>query len=253
MTAPYYADEHVTLYLGDCRALLPTLDIAPDAAIVDPPYGSTSLKWDEWPTGWTQAVAGVCSSMWCFGSLRMFVAKAPEFWADWRMSHDVVWRKHNGSGFQNDRFRCVHELGVHWYRGRWDDTRHEAPRDRWYGEDNGSRHKRKGGPSHTGEIDGCGWSDDGTRLAVSVIEAKSMHGRAIHPTEKPAAILTPLIQYAVPPGGLVLDPMAGSCSTAVAARLSGRRAVCIEAREDYAEAAARRLDQGVLDFDGAAS
>lgn len=37
---------------------------------------------------------------------------------------------------------------------------------------------------------------------------------------------------------------------ALAARLSGRRAVCIEAHEPYLEAAARRLDQGVLDFDG---
>lgn len=46
MTEPYYRDEQVQLYLGDCRELLPTLDIAPDAAIVDPPYGETSLGWD---------------------------------------------------------------------------------------------------------------------------------------------------------------------------------------------------------------
>jgi site-specific DNA-methyltransferase (adenine-specific) len=252
VTAPYYADDTVRLYLGDCREVLPALGEEFDAAICDPPYGCTSLEWDEWPTGWTQAVAGVTSSMWCFGSLRMFMARAPEFaWVGWRMSHDVVWRKHNGSGFQTDRFRCVHELAAHWYRASWSEIYHQVPRDRWHGQDNSSRVKRRQKPGHTGDIGSSVWVDDGSRLAASVIDARSMHGRAIHPTEKPVGLLTPLIEYAVPPGGgLVLDPMAGSCSTAVAARLSGRRAVCIEAHEPYAEAAARRLDQGVLAFDG---
>jgi site-specific DNA-methyltransferase (adenine-specific) len=250
VTAPYYANEHVRLYLGDCRKVLPALGEEFDAAICDPPYGYTSLAWDEWPTGWTQAVAAVTSSMWCFGSLRMFVAKAPEFaWADWRLSHDAVWRKHNGSGFQTDRFRCVHEIASHWYRGRWDEVRHEPPVTM-----DASRHtmRRKARPAHTGEIGAATYlsEEGGPRLRTSVIDARSMHGIAIHPTEKPVAVLTPLIQYAAPPGGTVLDPMAGSCSTAVAARLSGRRAVCIEAHEPYAEAAARRLDQGVLTFDG---
>jgi len=80
----------------------------------------------------------------------------------------------------------------------------------------------------------------------SVIRATNMHSRGLHPTEKPVAVLTPLIGYEVPPGGVVLDPMAGSCSTAVASRLTGRHAVCIEADEAMCERAARRLDQGVL-------
>ena len=83
-------------------------------------------------------------------------------------------------------------------------------------------------------------------MMCSVIQAANMKNRSLHPTEKPVAILTPLIGYAVPPGGTIIDPMAGSCSTAVAARLTGRRAVCIEADEAMCEKAARRLDQGVL-------
>jgi site-specific DNA-methyltransferase (adenine-specific) len=81
---------------------------------------------------------------------------------------------------------------------------------------------------------------------TSVLPVRSMHGSAIHPTEKPVGILAPLIRYACPPGGLVLDPFAGSGSTLDAARSSGRKAVGIEAREDYCEAIARRLSQGVL-------
>lgn len=46
---PYYADEHVQLYLGDMREVLPALGIEADACITDPPYGETSLAWDRWP------------------------------------------------------------------------------------------------------------------------------------------------------------------------------------------------------------
>jgi len=88
--------------------------------------------------------------------------------------------------------------------------------------------------------------DGGPRLMRSVIQVRSMHGRAIHPTEKPVGLLDPLIRYACPPGGTVLDPFAGSGSTAEAARLSGRKAVLIEADERYCELIARRLQQDVL-------
>jgi site-specific DNA-methyltransferase (adenine-specific) len=80
----------------------------------------------------------------------------------------------------------------------------------------------------------------------SVIAVRSMHGRALHPTEKPVGILDPLIRYACPPGGTVLDCFAGSGSTAEAARLTGRKAILIEADERYCELIARRMSQGIL-------
>ena len=57
-------------------------------------------------------------------------------------------------------------------------------------------------------------------------------------TEKPASLLEPLIAYGCPPGGVVLDLFAGSCSTGVAAKRTGRRAVLYELREEQAELAA---------------
>jgi site-specific DNA-methyltransferase (adenine-specific) len=98
MIAPYYADGSVTLYLGDCREIVPALGLSVDLIVTDPPYAATSLKWDRWPDGWVDVAASACSSMWCFGSLRMFIERARDFEA-WSMSQDIVWEKHNGSGF----------------------------------------------------------------------------------------------------------------------------------------------------------
>jgi site-specific DNA-methyltransferase (adenine-specific) len=80
----------------------------------------------------------------------------------------------------------------------------------------------------------------------SVLQVRSEHGRAVHPTQKPLGILSPLISYSVPPGGLVLDPFMGSGSTLLAARQLGRRAIGIEADEAYCKAAVQRLGQGEL-------
>lgn len=257
---PYWSDGQVSLYLGDCREVLPALGVMADCIVTDPPYESTSLEWDRWPDGWLEAAAAVSRSMWCFLPLRQF-AEPPyrgiEFrGAGWRLSQDIeaehaVWEKHNGSGSAADRFKRVHEIACHWYRGDWASIYHEVPTT----PDATARTvRRKERPPHWGDMgEGHYTSEDGgPRLMRSVIRVRSMHGRAIHKTQKPGGLLEPLIGYGCPPGGLVVDLFAGSGSTLVTARMMGRRSIGIEADEPQAERAAQWLSHADL-FSGEAS
>lgn len=246
MPQPYYSDETVTLFHGDWRELIPE-DFTADLIVTDPPYGETSLEWDRWPTGWVSLAARHARSMWCFGSMRMFLDQRDEF-ADWRLSQDVVWEKHNGPNAANDRFARVHEHALHWYQGAWSDIHHKPPTT---SDATPRTVRRKAKAAHWQGARGASVytsQDGGPRLMRSVIFERSMHGRAINETEKPVPLVEPLIQYGCPPGGTVLDFYAGSSATLIAARNLGRRGVGFEKREDQCEKAALRLSQGVLDF-----
>lgn len=250
MAEPYYQDDLVTLYCGDFRELLPEVLAVhgePDLTLTDPPYGETSLEWDHWPDGWPALVPG--RSMWCFGSMRMFLDHRDEF-AGWKLSQDIVWEKLDGSGFATDRFRRVHEHALHWYREDWSSIHHDTPRLERAGRiDKSVRRQGADRTAHTGSIGPSAYVDDGHRLIRSVVFTPNMRGRAINETEKPAGLVENLLTYACPSSGLVLDVFAGGCSTLVAARNSGRRAVGIELREEQcAKAVEWRLSQTVLPF-----
>lgn len=272
---PYYEDGMVRLFLGDCREVVPALGLTADCLVTDPPYGETSLPWDRWPDGWPTVAARASRSMWCFGSMRMWLAKAAELSVGgWRVSQDfvghrfpddpqfdpepvfdevsIIWEKDNGTNFSADRFRRVHEHAVHFYRDNWAGTYHEVPRVPYVGPDSRHGYQPSAGRQHMGVIGtGRSWVDDGSRLMKSVVKIPSMWRRgALHPTEKPVGLLTPLISYACPPGGTVGDLFAGSGSTLVAARDFGRHAWGVEIDEKYAEIAARRLAQDCLPIGG---
>ena len=62
-----------------------------------------------------------------------------------------------------------------------------------------------------------------------------------HPTEKPLALFTKLIDLLTDPGDLVLDPCMGSGTTAIACEQTGRRYICGDINPDYAGMAIQRL------------
>lgn len=247
----YYSDPWVTLYHGDWRETIAE-DFRADLILTDPPYGETSLEWDRWPKGWPSLAARHSDAMWCFGSMRMFLDRRDEF-SVWKLSQDVVWEKNRGSGLATDRFARIHEHALHWYKGDWAGVHHETPRLPRTGPP--KYVTRRVSSPHTGAISNdVPYVDDGLRLAPSVMRHRNMQGTGpINPTQKPTPILERLLSYGCPPGGTVVDLFAGSCSTGVAAKLLGRRAVLFELREEQCEVAARRLAQDALDFTGEAS
>lgn len=66
-------------------------------------------------------------------------------------------------------------------------------------------------------------------------------GNGLHPTQKPVMAMAPLIMAFSEPHDIVLDPFAGSGTTAVAARLFGRRFIAIEKEARYHRLAEARL------------
>jgi len=65
--------------------------------------------------------------------------------------------------------------------------------------------------------------------------------RNIHPTVKPLALMRWLVALVTPPGGVVLDPFAGSATTGIAAVMENRPFLGIERESKYIDIACARL------------
>lgn len=224
------------LILGDCLEVLPEIGRV-DCAIVDPPYGTTACKWDKIQEGWPSLLK--TNSLWSFGSLRYFFNQ--EF-TGWKYAQDIIWEKHNGSNMRNDRFRCVHEMILHFYKGEWGDVFKSPVYTPTAMKKSVIRRKQ---PTHFGKIDKGSYETEqgGPQLMRSVIYAKSCHGYAEHPTQKPLDIVSPLVEYSCPRGGVVIDPFMGSGTTGVSCAKLGRKFIGIEISEEYFDIACRRIEE----------
>jgi site-specific DNA-methyltransferase (adenine-specific) len=258
MTRPriVYRDDRVVVWHGDCRDVLPQLDETPLAAVTDPPYGETAAEWDRWPDGWVEALGEILpanASLWSFGSARMFLEHVTDFTGNgWKFAQEALWIKRNGSGpTGRDRLVKVHEWAYLWYRGLWSAGHHEWERDRVGGPPS-ARYARKDSRAAAHQRPGRAtrWDDDGTRQPRSVtyvVEVPSVRGRGRHQDEKPLGVVMPLVRECAPPDGLVVDPMAGTGTTAVAAILTGRRAVVIERDAQLCRVIVDRVTENTVD------
>ena len=222
MSEPYYQDESVTLYLGDCREVTDWL--AADVLVTDPPYGMGYRGFGGRPgmndkTKHPPIVGDTDASL-RDAALALWGSRPAVIFGTWRVVRPaatrqvIVWDKsQNGPG--------MGALDLPW------------------------------GPSHE-DIYVLGGGFQGRREG-SVYRTRpytSQDGiRPDHPTPKPVALMETLIRKCPP--GVVADPFAGSGSTLLAARAQGRRSIGVELEERYCEVIAKRLAQGDL-FGGAA-
>lgn len=98
----------------------------------------------------------------------------------------------------------------------------------------------------SGNVDEAGSTfrgDSGTaaRFFYSAKAATEDRAGSSHPTVKPVALMRWLVRMITPPGGLILDPFAGSGTTGAAARAEGFASILIERENEYADDICRRL------------
>lgn len=140
------------------------------------------------------------------------------------------------------------------FKGRVGMKQHGSGTNRVYG--NFTRSEQSTG--HGGTEDSGGASRFFYVAKAPARERPKVDGIA-HPTVKPLTLMRWLCRLVTPPGGVVLEPFAGSGTTIEAALMEGLRVVAIEREPDYLPLIAARLervaqepDDGQLTFDASA-
>ena len=225
---PYYEDDLVTLYHGDCREVTAWLEA--DVLITDPPYGTNFTAGNpKGGYGRRQNAAG--------------------------NSRHASTRNVGVEGFTiaNDTDTQVRDEALDMWGARGPALVFGSPRmpdppgewaDRLVWDK--KRPGMNGGPwryRHESIYVTAGFVRT-DNAAVSIIEAFPEQDDHIH--GKPLALMTRLCAAAPP--GTIADAFGGSGSTAVACKQLGRKVIVVELEERYCEIAAKRLAQDVLDF-----
>ena len=248
MTEPYYQEDGIEIYHGDCRDILPQLPKV-DLVLTDPPYGHNNNNGDL--ASHREAALGVGDYVperdnrpiandgaeanelvrWFFGEAGRVLKPGcccccccgggggpdPQF-ARWSLWLDeaipfkmcVVWDKG--------------PLGMGWhYRRDWECI----------------LVAQKPGAA-------CTWNGGNETSNVIRDIPRIIPQRHDHPTPKPVKLMARFIHWHSNVGGVVLDPFMGSGTTLVAAKQLGRRAIGIEIEQKYCDIAIERLRQGVL-------
>lgn len=212
---PYYQDDYVTIYHGDCLELLPTVaDV--ECVVTDPPYGTKTDQREEWMVGEFGNVMPLAlplirralvanGAFYCFTSWTMLADWALRYQQYFKLQNILVWDKGRHSG-------CYSATA---WQFCWEGI--------YFGL-KGSRKIRKYMPD--------------------VIRGKAHGLRAA--MEKPTDVVGRLIEASTGEGHLILDPFMGSGSTLRAAKNLKRKAIGIEIEEKYCEIAAKRMRQEIL-------
>jgi len=225
---PYYEDDLVTLWHGDCREVTAWLEA--DVLVTDPPYGR------EWRQGRIKAGPSAYhsrgrnaseSQVGISGDRTTEIRDAAlALWGDRRavVFGDLMltppertklvgaYRKPTDAGVRGAMGGVRRDLEAFYLVGPW--------------------------PSGLG-----GRSALLTTGARCQANPNGISARSGHPHAKPIDVMCDLLSLST---GVIADPFAGSGSTLVAAKHLGRRAIGVELEERYCEIAAKRLAQDTL-------
>jgi site-specific DNA-methyltransferase (adenine-specific) len=286
MTKPYYQDDHVTLYLGDCLEVLPGLGSV-DAVITDPPYNIGKAYWDTIPDylAWCEDWVGASidalkfgGAFWHFHSEPLVMAeicRAVEArghglvsFVTLDKSHWSLAKRYKNAGTQSfpaaTEYAALHREAV--YARQIRQVRYDRGMSCSDMDTLMSPSRKPTGLTYR-------WESGASVPADAEVERfKELFGVALvrptfnnpdkttnvwrfdpptptgHPTPKPIEIMERCVSTTTNHGQVILDPFSGGGSTLVAAKNLGRKAIGIELDERYCEIIANRLSQEVLDL-----
>lgn len=239
---PYFSDESVTLYLGSCEEILPSI-ASVQHVITDPPYSAhvhgnarrnassmdpsrqrygknTPRNVDLGFTHLTPELRAFCAEQFARVAERWVLVfsdvESDHLWRDDLTAHGLdyvrtgAWHKVGSTPqFSGDRPATAFEAIT---------ICHPAGKKRW-----------NGGGSH------AWWS------VPIVLDRSRKGGERLHPTQKPLPLMEALVDQFTDEGETILDPFGGSGTTAIAAAEMGRKCIVVERDEKHAETIAQRV------------
>lgn len=231
-----------------------------DLLFADPPYNltkdfgtekfrrTTSDAYEEWLDTWLKDCAPLLkptASVYICGDWRSSAAIQRAGSKYFKLQNRITWEREKGRGAKRNWKNAAEDI---WFFAMSDEftfnldavkvrrkvlapyTKNGEPKD-W--EKSGEGNFRDTHPSNI-------WTD------ISV-PFWSMPENTDHPTQKPEKLLAKIILASTNVGDLILDPFAGSGTTAVTAKKLGRDFVAIESDEQYCLLAQKRLEMAEND------
>jgi len=220
---PYYEDEAVQIYHGDCREIM--FDLEFDMAVTSPPYGD--IRGYDGIGDWKAVLKALSDSVVDGGVIV------------WNVADQVIDGSETGLSFRQ-ALHMIDECGM-----RLHDTMIYVSEGVTFPDANRYLHGveymfvfSKGAPRHFNGI-----KDRRNKWAGSKVHGtdRLRDGSTVAPMSY--AMASGHIQTWSDPGETVLDPFMGSGTTLRAAKDLGRKAIGIEIEERYCEIAAKRMSQ----------
>lgn len=250
---PYYEQDGIVIYHGDCREVLPQIESV-DHVITDPPYSeyvhSKSRQGSRPLTGSVSGGSYAAPANFCrekeFGFAAIDHATRQQIGQWCATSVDrwvLVFSDVESTALWRAALCYEPEGGLDYVRtGAWI--------------------KIGATPQFTGDRPATGfeaitichpkgrkkWNGGGSHAvwAIPIVLNRSGNDPRLHTTQKPEPLMTELVQLFTDHGETICDPFMGSGTTLSAAKRLGRKAIGIELEEKYCEIAAKRLAQGAL-------
>ena len=255
--------ESVRLIQGDCVVELAKLEAeSAQAIIADPPYFNVlEESWDQqwksaesylaWTTEWvTQAMRVLRSDglLFCFGQLgkreHAFLHLMSDLTKRWAFHDLITWDRVVGYNERRDSFTPATELILALRKSENVKFHKDAVRETYDDETIQKYLKDKRYKNAEARIAHLQQGKFATNLwRIPSLKGTSKE-KSGHPSQKPIKLIERLVLCATDPGDLIIDPFAGSGTTALVAQRFGRRCVTMEMKDEYCQVVRQRLADG---------